>query len=184
MVFGADQSPTGSGVVERGSDAWNIAQGYTALKILKTLIDMDKLVKIAVYGCENVEQSLEINQNQDVKTFMRIDAIKRLIDSFREIFENTEFAMHRKMTAEKLTNLQERTQAVENVISGIARESSDMRTNTTTIVINEEHFTNCLNELRDIKKEIPKPLNENALIFPSSDEIDLDKIKREIVEGG
>lgn len=35
-----------------GSDTWNIAQGYTSLKLLKPLVEMDKYVKIALYGCE------------------------------------------------------------------------------------------------------------------------------------
>jgi hypothetical protein len=171
-------------IIEHTSDAWNVAQGYTALKILKPLVEMDKLVKIAVYGCENPEQTIEINQQPDIKTMCRIDAISRLIDCLKELFENSEFAMKRKLTPERLTKLQDRVTAVENVMNGITRETIDMRTNEKQIQINEEHFRICLNELREIKKEIPKPLNENSLIFPTSEEVDFDAIKKNIIEAG
>jgi len=51
--------PSTSSVVEKGTDAWNVAQGYTHLKILKPLVEMDKLVKIAIYGYEHIEESLQ-----------------------------------------------------------------------------------------------------------------------------
>lgn len=167
---------------EQKSDSWNVAQGYTTLKILKPLVEMDKLVKIAIYGAENIEDSLMMSP--DFKVQARIEAIKRLIDSLKEAIENSEFAMSKSGTNDILTNLAIRVQDVENVISGITQTTTDMRTNQVLTVINEEHFQVCLSELRDIKKEIPKPLNSNSLIFPTSDETDLDAIKKQMIEGG
>jgi len=74
--------------IEKGSDAWNVAQGYTTLKILKPLVEMDKLVKVARYGCENIEETPQINSIPGLKAQMRVDAINRMVDILREVFEN------------------------------------------------------------------------------------------------
>ena len=171
---------------ELASDArgWNIAEGYTSLKILKPLVEMDKLVRIAIYGCENIEDSIMINQNPPYKTMMRIEALQRLVDTIQEVFENAEFGVRKGLSPETLATLQKRTNAVAEVLPAISKQTFDARNNSNNTLINEEHFNRCLNELRAIKKEIPKPLNENSMIFPSSDETNLEQIKEQIIEGG
>ena len=164
--------------LEKGSDAWNVAQGYTHLKILKPLVEMDKLVKIAIYGTEHIEDTLMINE--ETKTQIRIEAMNRLIDILREIIENSDFAMTQKGTIK----LALRIENVEKVINGISRKTTDQRTQETKTTLNEDHFWICLEELRSVKRNIPTPLNENSLIFPRSDEIDLDKLKEQFIEGG
>lgn len=168
--------------IEKGSDAWNVAQGYTHLKILKPLVELDKLVKISIYGTENIEDSL--NTHEDIKTQMRIEAINRLIDTLRELIENSNFAMNQQDTKNELLKLKIRIDSVEKVIDAISRMTKDHRTQETKIIINEEHFWLCLEELRAIKKEIPDPLNKNSLIFPASDEIDMEKMKEQLIYGG
>jgi len=168
--------------LEKGSDAWNVAQGYTHLKILKPLVEMDKLVKIAIYGTENIEDSFLITE--EVKTQIRIEAMNRLIDTLREIIENSEFAMNLSGTKEDLEKLTKRIVNVEKVINGISRRTNDQRTGESKTILNENHFWVCLEELRSVKKEIPNPLNQNSLIFPTSDEIDLDKLKDQFINGG
>lgn len=170
--------------VERSSDTWNVAQGYTNLKILKPLVELDKLIKIAIYGCENIEESLMFAQNPQLKNQLRVEALQRIVDSLRELFENSEFAMNKSGTPAIFTKLQERTKVVESVLSVVVNQNIDMRTGQTEMSINESHFNICLNELRAIKQAIPKPLNDNSLIFPSGDEINLDAIKQEIIEAG
>lgn len=168
--------------IEKGSDAWNVAQGYTHLKILKPLVEMDKLVKIAIYGTENIEESM--NLSEEMKAQIRIEAMNRLIDTMREIIENSDFAMNEKKTQGELKKLSERIEQIESVINGISKITKDQRTDLSKIQIDEDHFWLCLQELRSIKKEIPKPLNQNSLIFPTSDEIDLDKLKDQFIHGG
>lgn len=168
--------------IEKGSDAWNVAQGYTHLKILKPLVEMDKLVKIALYGTEDIEESLRIDEQ--TKKQLKIEAMHRLIDTIREIIENSNFAMNQKDTKDTLEKLNKRIIEVESVISGISRTTTDQRTGEYKIILNEDHFWICLQELRSIKKLIPEPLNQNSLIFPMSDEIDLDKLKDIFIYGG
>ena len=112
--------------IEKGTDAWNVAQGYTHLKILKPLVEMDKLVKIAIYGSENIEDSFNISQ--DIKIQMRIEAMHRLIDVLREVIENCLFAMSYQGTKETIEELYNRIKEVEKVISGISRQTNDART--------------------------------------------------------
>lgn len=168
--------------IEKGSDAWNVAQGYTHLKILKPLVEMDKLVKISIYGTENIEESMQFPE--DMKTQIRIEAMNRLLDTLREIIENSDFAMNQAGTKDDLLKLSLRIENVEKVISGISRQVKDHRNNDTRTILNEDHFWLCLEELRKIKREIPNPLNKNSLIFPTSDEIDLDKLKDQFIHGG
>jgi hypothetical protein len=113
----------------------------------------------------------------------RIEALNRFVDILRELIENTYFALGKEIKP-VLEQLEFRVMEVNKVINAISRITTDQRTGKRDIVINEMHFTNCLEELRDIKKKITDPLNKNGLIFPSSEEIDLDKIKNNIIYGG
>ena len=163
------------------SEIWNVAQGYTQLKILKPLVEMDKLIMISIYGTEHIENSLQIPQ--EMKTLNRIEAINRLIDILREVIENTYFALGKEIKP-ILEELERRVMKVNEVINAISRTTLDQRTGKKEIVVNEKHFTVCLEELRNIKKLIADPLNKNGLIFPSSEEIDLDKIKNNLIHSG
>lgn len=168
--------------MENTSEAWNVAQGYTHLKILKPLVESDKLVKIAIYGTENIEESF--NLFPQIKINMRIEAINRLIDNLKEIVENSSFAMSKKNTSERLEEINKELIEIEEYTKVISQKTIDQRTQETQIKINEEHFSLCLEELRKIKKELPVLLNKNSLIFPTSDEIDLDRLKDELIFGG
>jgi len=169
--------------IESKSDSWNVADGFTKLKILKPLVEMDKLVKIAIYGTENIDDTFSLIQYPEMKVMLRIEALNRLIDVLRETIENSRFAC-KKAEIVILDELEQRVFLVRDVLPAISIEQVDMRTNSRVLVINEEHFGTCLEELRLIKKTIPEPLNKSALIFPSSDEIDLSKIKEQIEMGG
>lgn len=169
--------------IESKSDSWNVADGFTKLKILKPLVEMDKLVKIAIYGAETIDDTFNLLQYPEMKTMLRIEALNRLIDVLRETIENSRFACKKEEKA-ILDELEQRVFLVRDVLPAISGEQIDMRTNSRVVVVNEEHFGTCLEELREIKKTIPEPLNKSSLIFPSSDEIDLSKIKEQIELGG
>lgn len=169
--------------IESKSDSWNVADGFTKLKILKPLVEMDKLIKIAIYGAESIEETFNLLQYPEMRTMLRIEALNRLIDVLRECIENSRFACKKDEKA-TIDELEARVFLVKDVLPAVSSEQIDMRTNSRAVVINEEHFLICLEELREIKKAIPEPLNKSSLIFPSSDEIDLSKIKEQIEMGG
>lgn len=170
------------GTAESGSESWNVAQGYTNLKILKPLVEMDKYVKIALRGSEEIEFALMMTAEQKVQA--RIEGIKALIECLRETFENCDFAMEKEKTKDRINELSARVEIVAQFIDGVAYNEFDARTGVNITKIDESHFQNCLNELRLIKKEIPQPLNKNNLIFRGTDEVDLDKLAKQIEESG
>lgn len=170
-----------SEIGERSSETWNIAQGYTFMKILKPLIEIDKLINIARYGTDNVDESFNIHK--DVKIAQRIEAIHRLLDELKKIIDNSQFTMN-KTIKEEIEPLEKRLDDIEIVISAISTNKIDHRTGENIIEINENHFTLCMNELRDIKIKLMDALNKASLIFPASDEIDLDKFKNRFIFGG
>lgn len=173
---------SGFSSIEKASENWNVADGFTKLKILKQLVETDQLVRISIYGTESI--SLENFQIPDeYKTAMRIEAIRRLIDVLKELIENSHFAVDQK-AKDVLDKLEERIEMVEFVSSAITRQEHDQRIGRETTKINEKHFMACLEELRSIKKEIPNPLNENSLIFPRGEDYDLDKIKEDFIFDG
>lgn len=170
--------------ITKSSDAWNVAQGYTQLKILKPLVETDKLVRIAIYGSESIEGTIQLREYNHIKTELRIEAIQRLIDTLKEIIENSKFACTKLDSSKKLDKLSTKIEELIKVLPAISKTVTDQRNNTTTIEIHEKHFNTCLTSLRQIKEAIPIPLNMNNLIFPSSEEIDIEKIKQELIHGG
>jgi hypothetical protein len=169
--------------IEKSSENWNVALGYTNLKILKPLVEMDKYVRIAIYGTEDLKIE-ELNIPAHIITKLRINAINRLIDILREVIENAHFACKKKESKEAILLLKSRLFKVIRYVDGIYSRKSDSRTNTTTIIINEEHFNRCLENLRYIKEKIPDVLNMAGLIFPMSEETNLDDLKNQLIEGG
>lgn len=163
------------------SENWNIAQGYVVNKLLRPLCEMDKFVTIAIYGTEHIEENMNFPPEYLIQ--MRIQAIRRLIDTLREIITNSFFACNDK-GKEVLTLLEERVAKVLEVLHGITHETTDQRTGQKVVQINEKHFNICLEELRKIKKEITIPLNDNGLIFQTSEEISLDTLKERMIHGG
>lgn len=167
--------------IDMQSDVWNIAKGYTNLKILSHLVQIDSLITTATFGIENISDSLFISPQ--VKILNRIEALQRIIIELDQIYENSWFIMN-KDNKNVLDGIKKRIDEVSEVIDGISAKITDQRVKSNEIKINEEHFNVCLNVLKEIKREINVPLNNSSLIFPSSDELDLEKMKRELIEGG
>jgi len=167
--------------MQKISEPFNIALGFVTAKILNPLIEVDMLLKVARYGVINIENTFAVDEQ--TKTKMRIDAIKRLVDILRDIIDNSYFAC-KKEDKEVLDDLEERILKVAKVIQGVYSTKVDSTRNIKHIEINEEHFNLCLEHLRQIKRELSEPLNRNSLIFRSSDEVDLATFEKELVEGG
>jgi len=163
------------------SDIWNVAKGYVNLKVLAPLVEIDQLIKVAQFGNESMADSLLIPD--EVKVMNRIEAMKRIIDNLKQLYENTKFVI-KKADLELMKTLYERTCLVEDVLGAISHDVIDQRNHSTRKMINEKHFIACLNELRDIKMEISSPINRASLIFPADAGLSLEELQRELEEGG
>lgn len=164
-----------------GSEAWNIADGYTKEKILKPLVQCDSYITIAKYGAEDLGVSLELPE--DFKTDCRLQALDRLIDCLRKLITNSN-ALLKKTGQEEISKINEEIDKLEEKWDALFEVKTDASTNTEIKKINEEFFGTVLKTLRKVLKEITEPLNQSGLIFPTSEEIDLDRVKQELTFGG
>jgi hypothetical protein len=170
----------GEGVVSLGTQAWNIADGFTKIKILRLLIEIDLYETLAMYGKRDMEEQIDYSLIPQ----RRYEAIDRVVFILRQLIGNCMFSIEHGSDEKVVNGLLVRVQNVENVLDGCADWSRNDVTKEDLLVINEQHFRKCLNILRSIKDELNFPLNRASLIFKQSDEMDLDKIMQDIVEGG
>lgn len=169
------------GSMSLGSDAWNVADGYTKLKILKQLIYLDRYENIALYGTDDIDEDLEFDQNSLNKR--RETALLRYLSTLRQLLGNVKFAI-RVEDHPKIKVFQLDIDEVEKYVGGVSYTETNQISNETFLMINEEHMKNLVTVLQQIKNDINVPINKAGLIFKGSDEIDLDKIMAEIEAGG
>lgn len=170
-----------AGDVNLGTDAWNVADGYTKLKILKQLIMLDRWDTIAQFGTEEIDEDMPYTSNQIGKR--RVEGLQRFHSTIKQLLGNVKFAMK---TSDKKTveGFLERIKTIEDYLSNTHKELDDPVDHEPMFEINEKLFGMILGILQQIKEQLNTPLNNAGLIFRTSEEVDLDKIMNEIVEGG
>jgi len=167
--------------LDRDSQSWNFADPYTKL-VFQGFVDMEYYVTIAIYGIDDMKDDYFVSQ--EVKKRNRINAINRLIDCERKIFEAAKFQCNKKKETKLMHKvLKSKLASVMRVIDGIMTQKRDERNNTQTININEKHFNLCLEVLRSIKEELPVLLDKAGMVYPTSEEVDLEKLKESLKHG-
>lgn len=169
------------GDVNLGSDAWNVADGYTKLKILRQLIMLDRWDTIAQFGTEEIDEDLPYNSNQIKKR--RVEALQRFHSTIKQLLGNVLFAL-RKEDKPKVEGLLDRVKTTEEFLAKTFEEDDGDSINDVQFEINEDLFKKILDILQDVKDQLNTPLNNAGLIFRPTEEVDLDKIMNDIVEGG
>lgn len=167
--------------IARSSQPWNPAQIFSYEKIMKPLALFDKLIRIAKYGYEDIEDKYNFLPEQIV--FNRIEALTRLKDELLLIIGNSKFMMN-KSNLDKISEFKSKIIAVEEKLDGIFTVCADQTRKNEKTIIDENVFKLALKVLTEIVEDINTPLNDASLIFPSSDEIDLDKIEHKLINGG
>jgi len=170
---------SGEKVVSLGTEAWNIADGYTKIKILRLLIELDVHETIAMFGRKDIEDDFP-DYNVALK---RKEGLTRMIFSLKQLIGNCRFSIDKKDQF-ALDNFVERINNVENVLSGVLFTYVNDVTKEVEYIINEKHFKVCFDILKDIKDELNVPINKAGLIFRKSEDVDLDAIMKTIIEGG
>lgn len=169
------------GDITLGSDAWNVADGFTKLKILRQLIMLDRWDTIAQFGTEEIDEDNYIDDNQIRKR--RVEALQRFHSTIKQLLGNVMFAL-RKDDLEKVKIMLDRVKTIEEFVAKVFENKEDAVSHTDIFDINEDLFKRILEILQDVKDKLNTPLNSAGLIFRPSEEVDLDKIMAEIVEGG
>lgn len=170
-----------SGDINLGSDAWNVADGYTKLKILRQLILLDRFDTIAQFGTEDLGEDLGLGENALNKR--KVEALQRFHSTIKQLLGNVLFAI-REHDQRKVKDFIKRIDTVSEFLPKTFKIKEDAVNHESLFEINDELFGKILGILQDIKDNINTPLNNAGLIFRPSEEVDLDKIMSEIVEGG
>lgn len=169
------------GDITLGTDAWNVADGYTKIKILRLLIQLDRYDTIAQFGTEEVDDDYGLNPNQINKR--RCEAIERFISTLRQLLGNVYFAL-RKEDFKGINSDLERVKNLREFLPKLYEIKHDEVSKEEILEVNENLLAQILLILQEIKDKINVPLNKAGLIFRPTEEVDLDKIMSEIIEGG
>lgn len=169
------------GEINAGSDAWNVADGYTKLKILRQLIMLDRWDTIAQFGTEEIDEDVSYSDNQLKKR--RVEGLERLHSTINQLLGNVLFAI-KKEDQDIVKALVDRVKNIEEFIPKAFEQKEDVISHSVEFKINNDVFNQIIVILQDVKDKLNTPLNNAGLIFRPSEEIDLDKIMNEIIEGG
>ena len=167
--------------LDLGTDNWNVADGYTKIKILKQLIFLDRFDTISQFGTEDMGEDIQFDDNTIKKR--RCEALQRFHSTLKQLLGNVVFAL-KSSDQGKVKAFQERLATCDEFMNKVFKTSEDKVSHEQLFAIEEELFTKILEILQDVKDKINTPLNNANLIFRASEEIDLDKIMDQIVEGG
>lgn len=175
------KSDGGTGEISTGTDNWNVAVGYTQLKILRHLYLLDRWDTLAQFGTEEIDEDANYNPNQIRKR--RVEGLQRFHSTIKQLLGNVLFALGKK-DQDVVKALITRANGVGEFLDQTHNMDNDTLSYEENFTINEKLFKNCLDILEDIKDKLNTPLNNSGLIFRQSDEVDLDNIMKTIVDGG
>lgn len=177
--MGWAKANTGENVVGLESQTWNIADGYTKIKILRLIIQLDLDEEIAKFGKKD-----DLDDVPDAEIpYKRTEAFDKMLFHLNQLIGNCKFAIEKGIDEMILLQLIGRINEVEKVDDGIASTVINAVTNEEQLTINEKHFKVCFDTLTEIKTELMFVLNRAGLIFRQGEELDLDAVMRSIEEG-
>lgn len=169
--------------VQIGTEAWNVADGYVKLKILKQLVLCDKLEIIALYGSEDIDD-MQINPvAPEMVPHRRVEALTRLKDNITQLIKNVKFAI-KKDDEEKFEALRGRINLIEEMLDAVCYMAEDQVNHQKELKINEPWFRKMLTEMQDIVENINFPINNAGLIFRQSDQMDFEELLKDVAQGG
>jgi len=171
---------SGEGIVSLGTEAWNIADGFTKIKILRLLIQLDIDEEVAMFGRKDEMDIVD----PSIIPYRRIEGFQKMIFHLNQLIGNCRFSIEKGEDEKLVAGLRERVKNVEDVSEQVGKFTYNDITKEETVTINEDHFKTCFDILRNIKDELNFPINRAGLIFRQSEEMDLDKIMQDIEQGG
>lgn len=169
------------GDVTLGTDAWNVADRFTRTQVMDVLEEIKELLKISQFGTSYIDEDTLYTPYQIKKR--RMESLERTIFTIGILIEGTEFAI-KKQDKPTYERWEEKLDFYSSLIPKLYRQEEGDNLNDDLFEIDEIKFIKILKSLRKIRKEIFYPLNRAGLIFRQSEEVDLDKIKKGIIEGG
>lgn len=169
----------GSDSAGLGSQAWNVADGFTKIKILRLLIQLDLDEELALFGKKEDSDNIP---DEEIP-YRRVEYFDKFIFHLKQLMGNCKFSIDKGIDELIMQQFLDRIEQVEAVADGIASTYINDITKEQVLEINEPHFKNCFNILRRVKDDLNFPVNRAGLIFQQGNELDLDGIMRSIEDG-
>jgi len=167
--------------VHTGTEAWNIAQYFTGFSIALPLRDLNDLEDIARFGSVVMDDDLVMSADHIDKR--RAEAVRRYWQKLKQIVSDT-FMKVKKADKENAEAIQKWLSSIPSFFDALLSIKKNNVSNEDAIEVNEEFLTELLNKLVEKKQEYLVILDHTGLIFKESDEVDLDKLMKDYVEGG
>ena len=180
MAFTGAGKSSGEDAIGLGTQAWNIADGFTKIKILRLVIQLDLDEEIAKFGRKDEQDDIP----NEYIPHRRVEYFEKFIFHLKQLIGNCKFAIDKGYDEKLMADYFKRIENVEEVSDGIASTFVNEVTKEEQLKINEKHFKNCFRVLQEIKDELNFPINRAGLIFRQGDELDLDAVMRSIEDGG
>lgn len=169
--------------VNVSTEAWNVADGYVKMKILKQLVLCDKLEIVALYGTEDIDDMQFNPIAYELIPSRRVEALTRLKDNIAQLIGNAKFVI-KSEDLDKFEALRKRVILVEDMLDAVSYIAEDQVSHSKELTINETWFRKMLREMQDIKETLNFPINNAGLIFRSSDQMDFEELLADIRDGG
>ena len=168
--------------IPKDTEAWNVADGFSKIKILRHLIQLDRYDTIAQFGTEDLDQDMMLD-DASIKR-RRVEALERFISTLRQLLGNVQFVLKKEGKETIKRNFPILQMIQDDFLKSLYKVRYDHVMKEEKFEINEKLFKHILNVLQKMKDEINSDLNSAGLIFRESDEVDLDKIMQDIIDGG
>ena len=169
------------GGVHTGTEAWNIAQYFTGFSIALPLKELNDLEDIARFGSLRMDDEMVMSDDQVNKR--RAEAVKRYWNKLKQILLDTCFKV-KKDDKEKAKKILEDVEDVYKYFDALLSLEEDNVSHTKCIQVNEEFLIAILDELVKNKREYLFILDRTGLIFKEMEEVDLDRMSSEFINGG
>ena len=180
MAFTSTGKASGEDAIGLGTQAWNIADGFTKIKILRLIIQLDLDEEIAMFGRKDEQDDVP----NEFIPHRRLEYFQKFIFHIKQLIGNCKFAIEKGYDEKIIKEFERRIEQVEAVADGVASTFVNEVTKEEELKINERHFKVCLKILQEIKDDLNFPVNRAGLIFRQGDELDLDAVMRSIEDGG
>jgi len=174
------QSVEESGV-HTGTEAWNIAQYFTGFSIALPLKDLNDLEDIARFGSVRMDEENLMSEDQVEKR--RSDALKRYWQKLKQIVADTLMKV-KKGDVERATEIGDWLRTIPKYFDALLSVKSNDVMHESSLSLNEDFFIKLLDRLVEAKQDYLSILDRTGLIFREIDDVDLDKMASEFVNGG
>lgn len=169
-------------MIDSQVNSWNVAAN-NAFDTFNLIVECQNLIKVCKFGTMN------FGEHYDTSTISlnKKEALERIILNLQLIIIKSNQLVDKnckKIQVEvdgRLTKLED-VLTFKNGVSSIIQESSDERTKQRVIYLIQPHYNNCLTEAIDLFRKTVASIK--GILGRISDEVDLETLKQQIIDGG